>query len=84
MPQRVQHRVVRFFASVALNTLTTREAQALHVHRSLALEGIDQRRFADARLPGDQDELALPPHGQLQVPTQLPESARAAHQGAGR
>jgi hypothetical protein len=64
--------------------LPTREAQALHVHRGLALEGIDQRRFADARLPGNQDELALRPHGQLQVPAQLPEGARAAHQGAGR
>ena len=59
LPERFRHWVVGFLASVALDTLTARNANAWHVSRRLALELVGQRGFPDARLARYERDLPL-------------------------
>ena len=84
LPERFQHRVIRFHAAIALQALPACQAQGRDRRRGLLLEGVDQGSFPDARFPSDQDELPLTVHGPVQTRAQRLQLALTSHQVAGR
>jgi hypothetical protein len=81
LPQRLQHRVVGLLTAVALDALAARDAPP-HGGRRLALELVDQGGLADARLPGDEDELPVVPQHPPQAVVQPVERAPPSDQPA--
>jgi hypothetical protein len=60
---RFQHRVIRFFSSIAFHALSAGNTKDEQVNGSAPLEFVDQRGFSDARLTRNKNDLPLPPQG---------------------
>ena len=57
LSQRIEHRSVGFLASIPFDALTMGDVNGPLTHRDLALEFLGQRSLADARFPGNKDDL---------------------------
>jgi hypothetical protein len=61
LPQRFQDWVIRFLASIPFDTLTACEEHRCTIGRGTLQKLIDQRRFPDAWLASNEDNLPLVP-----------------------
>src|SRR5262245_22357032 len=78
----LQHRVVGFLASIALNTLTLRDANVSRLGAGPAREGVHHRGLADPGLPGDEDDLPLASQHLQKTLAELSERALTSDQSA--
>jgi len=82
LTERFEHRVIRFLTSVRFDALSAPDAKVRDIERGLSLELVDERGFADAGLPGDEDDLRLVLHRALEGCAQRREGAISAYQPA--
>src|SRR6266481_7909929 len=62
LSERLEHRVVGFFSSEALDALSPSDSQ-IWLEGGLLMKSVDESRFSDACLSGDKDELSLATQG---------------------
>ena len=81
--ERFQHRVIGFFASVALDTLTQRDSDIRRLGRGLTHERVHHGGLADAGLSRDEDDLSLASRHLPETFAELGERALSAHEPTG-
>src|SRR5262249_20558453 len=78
----LQHRVVGLLASIALNTLTLRDANVSRLGAYPGREGVHHRAFADSGLPGDEDGLPFASQHLQEILAELSKRALTSDQSA--